>query len=800
MRFALRQLLKSPGFTVVALVTLALGIGINTAAFTLLNRLLLQPLPFPDSRQLVQVWATSPRWQSEPNSPGDYQDEKEQNAVFERMGAYYMLDSASVADPGQPPVLLNGIAVDADFIRTMGISSSLGRCFTADDQKHEIAAHTQYIMLGNAYWRKHFGGDPNVLGRSIRLTGFPVTIVGVVSAAFDDPELFGHSLDIWSLDAPDANRNVRQAGWYQVVARLKPGVTIGQAQAQITAIAAMLAHDYPKTNAQRGLRVVRFPTDSVGDTGRNMTWMIMGLTLAVLLIACANLANLQLVRATGRAREFAIRSALGARRRELVGMLLTECLVLSLAGGALGLLIAKWANLYVSAFLNVDMPMDFQVIGFTIGVSAVTGALFASIPAWFASRSDVIVRLKQGGRAASTDRSRHRFRHSLIVAELALALTLLTGAGYFVRGIQRISERELGWRLENLLTGYIELPFRYGDYGSEKNREFGIRFRSDLLTLPGVDQVAVSGSSPAWGFRVVSFDVEGRTPTPQGQEPVAYTDDVSPGFLKTYGMRLLRGREFTDADRRESRGVAIINEAMANKFWPGESPVGKRIRESDESHGEWFEIVGVTNDIALSISLTPPSTRFAFYRPFDQHASRILTFSLHSTGDPRALEDQVRHILAGIEPDIAISYLETAEETMTSHLSTFVLVRRMLVSIAILGLLLSATGIYGVIANLTSERTHEIGIRMALGAQSGDVCWLFLGNGLRVALLGAALGLLGSFGLIRILNSKVSIVPGNDPQVIIAGAFLIVIVALFACWLPARRATKVDPLVALRAE
>ncbi len=799
MRFAFRQLLKSPGFTVVALITLTLGIGVNTTAFTVLNRLLLQPLPFPDPGRLVQVWATSPKWQYMRHSPGDYYDEKEGNTVFESMGVYYTPGNTSFSDLGQAPTIVRGIAVDADFCPVMGISAALGHTFTHYDQTNESDHHTQYIMLGNSFWRQHFGADPGVLGRTVRLTGGQVIIVGVVSPTCDDPGLFGQRTDIWSLEAPDVARNDHEHAWYQVAARLKPGITVEQAQAQMTTIAARLAHDYPKFEADRGLKVVKFPTDSVGELGRSMTWMVMGLTLAVLLIACANLANLQLVSTTGRAREFAIRVALGAPRGELMRMLLMECLMLSLAGGAFGLLIAKWANSYLAAFLARDMPLDPRVLAFTFALSALTGAVFGTFPAWLASRADANAALKQGGRGASTDRSRHRVRHGLIVAELALALILLTGAGYFIQGIRQISHRELGWRPENVLLGYVGLPNRYGDEGSDKNRAFGTRFRSDLLALPGVDQVAISGSSPAWGFRNVAFEIEGRPPGPKGQEPLAYRDDVSPGFLKTYGMRLLQGREFTDADRLGGPAVAIINSALAENYWPGENPVGKRIRETNTPHPEWIEIVGVTNDIVAGSDLYPPVTRFAFYLPYDQRA-RGPTFALHSANDPRILEDRVRHVLAAIEPDVAVSYMATAEETMASNISSFTLVRRMLTVIAGLGLLLAIVGIYGVIANLATERTQEVGIRMALGAQSGDVCWLFLGNGVRLALLGTGFGLLGSFGLIKILNSRVSIVPGDDPRVIIAGAALIVVVALVACWVPAWRATKVNPIVALRAD
>jgi putative ABC transport system permease protein len=787
MRFALRQLYKSPGFTVIALVTLALGIGINTTAFTVLNRLLLQSLPFADSGRLVQIWGTTPQYKFMPQAPGDYFDIKEHNTVFERVAVYYANSLASLADPGQPPEKATSVAVVADFFPMMGIVPSLGRTFTADEEAH----HAPVVLLSNAYWRKHFGGDPHVLD----------TIVGVVPAEYDDPLLFGSPPDIWNLDQTDVNRNLRDKNWYQLAARLKPGVTIGQAQAEMTTLAAGLAHDFPRTNAQRGFNVIPFPTDSIGELGRNMTWLIMGLALVVLLIACVNLANLQLVRTTGRAREFAIRLALGASRTQLMRMLLAESLLLSLAGGAFGLLIAKWGNSYLAAFLNLDMPLDLRVIGFAFVASAVTGAIFGTLPALLASREDVNTALKQGSRGASADRSRHRLRNGLIVVELAMALILLSGAGYFIRGIQRISQRELGWRTENALFGYVALPHDgYGEQGDERSRIFGDRLRAELLALPGVDQAAIARGAPAWGFRGEQFTVEGRPPPLRGQEVFASTDTISPGYLGTYGMRLLQGRDFTDADRSGGSPVVIISESLAKQFWPGENPIGKRLGGTDPANPNWSEVVGVTIDVIGGSDLTPVGKHYAFYRPWAQGSHRFMSFSLHSAKDPRLLEDGVRHVMARLEPNVAITYMATAEESMASNLSVFTLVRRLLIEIAALGLLLSAVGIYGVIANLASERTQEIGIRMALGAQAADVRWLFLRGGIRLALVGTAIGLLGSFGLMNILDKKVAIVPGNDPWVVIGVALLLITVALLACWLPARRATKVNPLLALRAE
>jgi predicted permease len=795
---AVRQLFKTPGFTVVALITLALGIGVNTTAFTVLNRLLMQPLPFPDSSRLVQIWATSPQFQYLDQAPGDYFDERDQNSVFSNFAAFAPNYQSSLAEVGKPAEQAIVMRVTASYFPTMGISPVLGRAFTEEEEAH----HASVVILSNAFWQKHFAGDPHVLGGTLRLEGDVVTIVGVMSPLFDDPLIFNGPIALWHLDSTmEVNRNLRDISWYSIVARLKPGATIPQAQAEMTAIATRLAHDFPKSNGQRGFRVAPYPTDNEGDGGKAIIWLIMDLAMAVLLIACVNLANLQLVRTTGRAREYAIRLALGSSRRRLIGMLLGESVLLSIAGGALGLLVAKWGNDYLTATFDLPFKLDSRVLAFAFAASAATGALFGTIPAWLASRANVNDALKQGGRGASSDRSRHRLRHSLIVAELALALTLLTGAGYFVRGIQRIIHRELGWRTDNVLVGSFELPHSgFGEWRDQRSRAFAERFRSDILSLPGVDHAAISVGGSLFGAGSMGFEVEGRPAPPKGREPFATDLFVSPGFFDTYGIHLLSGRDFTAADRPESQKTVIINQAMAQSLWPGENPIGKRIRATSVIEPDWREIVGIVSNTVAAGDFANQSPRFQVYWPFSQNSFRFFTVSLHSGPDARTLKDGVRHALARTEPDVAMSSLQTVDEFMTSTMSGLSAVRRLLLEMAGLGLLLAAVGIYGVIANLASERTQEIGIRMALGAQPRDVLWLFLRNGIRLALLGTAIGLLASFGLTTLLNKMVSFVPGNDPWVVIGLAVLIVIIAIVACWLPARRATRVSPTVALRSE
>jgi predicted permease len=587
-----------------------------------------------------------------------------------------------------------------------------------------------------------------------------------------------------------------------VVGRLKPGVTRAQAQAEMGAIARKLAHDYPKTNAERSLRVAPFLTDSEGDIGHAIIWMIMDLALAVLMIACVNLANLQLVRMTARSREIAIRLALGSSRLRVMGMLLSESILLSLCGGALGLLFAKWANDYVGAYFNLPVPLDYRVLAFAFVASAATGAVFGTVPAWIASRADVNATLKQGGRGASAGGSRNRLRQVLIVAQLAIALVLLTGAGYFIRGIHRIMNHEMGWDPDHLTMGEIELPnAKYGERGDKRTLVFAEKLISGLRHLPGVQDAAISTGTPIGTVPAGDpFAVEGRPAPAKGAEPLAYTNRVTPGFFATHGMHVLRGRDFAISDRPGAPNVAIVSKSLAEKFWPGEDPIGKRIGGTDPVKPDWSEVVGVVNDVVGSIRIARYETPYQIYRPWFQDTFRFLIFSVRTGADPHSVVEGARKALADVEPDIAATILAPARDTMEDNMSGIVLVQRMLDVMALLGLLLSTIGIYGVVANVATERTQEIGVRMALGAGSADVQWLFMRSGIILAVLGSGIGLLASVGLVMALDRLVQIVPGNDPWVIAGVGVMLAVIALLACWIPAWRATKVDPTVSLRAE
>jgi putative ABC transport system permease protein len=798
MKHALRQLAKNPGFTSVALATLALGIGVNTTAFTMLNRLLLQSLPYRDPGSLVQVWSNVARNGYVGTSAGDFFDEKEQNTVFVDMAAYVPGNTFSLAEPGQPALQANGVAMTGNFFDVLGVQPEMGRTPSAGEE----ARLEPVTLLSDFFWRQHYGADPRILGRAVRLDSKQYTVIGVMPPSLDDPTLFGGRPCVFPLDPIRAIRSLRGYGWYTVVARLRPGVTLKAAQGQLAVLAARFARDHPATNQGRDLKVIAFPTNEMGGTGSELTWMTLGLSGLVLLIACTNLANLQLVRTTRRTQEIAIRLSLGCPRSRLVGMLLLESLIVSVAGGALGILVAKWSNSYVAGYFGVDMSLNLRVIAFTLLISLATGALFGTVPAWIASRTDINASLKSGGRGSTSDGSRHWMRRGLVAVELGMALTLLAGAGFFVVGIYRITHRDLGWDTTHELMGDIGLDKdHFGEGNDPRSAAFADRARAALQAIPGVQAVSISSGSPAWGTRREPFRIEGQPPPEKGRENYAGYFSVSPGWFEVYGVKLVRGRKFTDADRAGAAPVAMVNEAMAAKYWPGEDPIGKRIGGTDPANPNWAEVVGVVRGFKGGAEFyNLDSNGLRFMRPWAQDHDRYFVFCLRTSGPPGIYKDAVRNVMGLLTPDLALGQLDTIDDVLAADVAYFTFLRTLLEEIAGLGLLLSAVGIYGVVANLAAERTKEVGVRMALGAQPAGLIWLFLKDGAQLAAIGAALGLVASFILMNVLGKLLPVVPGGDPRVVMGVACLLVVVALFACWLPAWRITRISPTIALRSE
>jgi predicted permease len=801
MRYALRQLAANPGVTIVALITFALGIGVNTTAFTVLNRLMLQSLPFRDPATIVQIWSMNPRWGREATAPADYFDECEQSAAFSGVAAYMPDRSVSYSEQGKTPVQVGALYMTDNFFSVLGVQPQLGR--TPSHQESKSMAPV--CLISDAFWRQNFGANPNILGHAIRMNSRPSTIIGVMPPALNDPALFNNRPSIFYLDPVIHSRTVRQAGWYQVVARLKPGVSIKQAQEQVNVLGRRLAQDYPQTNKDRTYNVLPYPTNQLGDEGARLTWMTLALSGLVLVIACINLANLQLVRTTRRSHEIAVRLALGCSRWRLIRLILSESFVISILGGVLGIVAAIWSNAYVARYFQIDMPVNLKVIGFTFLVSLVTGAAFGAFPAWTASRVESAGALKSGGRGSTSLRAQHWTRQSLVVIQLAMALTLLSGAGFFIGGIFRLTHRPLGWDNTHEVLGIITLDQDH--YWGAKNQPRVLAFADQALAalnaIPGVEAASLSSGSPAWGSRMEGFRIEGQPEPEKGKAPLAGYFSVSPGWFKVYGMTLVEGREFTAADRADSARVAIVDESLARKIWPGQSAIGKRIGDSDTPDPKWAEIVGVMKDFKGGAEFfNTHMNTMRFVRPWaqDNYEGRGLTMAVRTAGVPGPIKEPLRKTIAQLLPDLALDYLATIEEDTASTFSYFTFLRRVLVQMAGLGLLLSAVGIYGVVANLTSERTKEIGIRMALGAQPHSVVWLFLRNGLWLATIGVVIGLFAAFALVATLSRLIPALPGNDPFMISAAAVILVSVALLACWLPARKTTRIDPTIALRAD
>lgn len=793
-RLAIRQLLKNPGFTVVSVLTLALGIGVNTSMFSGLQALLRPELPYPEPGRLVRVFRTSSHSQRWPHSPANFLDQQAGNSVFERMAAVHSR-SFNLAQPGEQAERLRGLEVTADLIPLLGVQPLLGRGFVADEDQ---PGQNGVAVLNHGFWLRQFSGDTNVLGRTLRLDGETVTVIGVLPPVFQDRQQWGTVDVLRPMAFTEEQRRNRGGNYLDVFARLRPGVTLAQAQAGVETLAARLRQDHPDNNADVGLRIVPLADSRMDPRGQLMLWLIMGLAGFVLLIACANLANLQFARTALRARELAIRGALGAPRGRLLRQLLTESLLLAAAGGLLGLVLAGWVNQGLGSRLVEDgqpllkPTLNFSVLGFALAVSAVTGLAFGLVPAWLASRVDVNAALKQGTRGATGDRSQHRLRNGLIVLQMALALMLLAGAGLVISGLQRFGVRDPGWRVEGLTVGYLSLPdSEYGD--APRRLAFARRLQETLSALPGVERAAIASALPISGFRSsTDLAVENQPEPRRGHRRMRNVSSVTPGYFATLRMRLLEGREFTDADAAGRPDTVIVNETLARTYWPGASAVGKRIGFP----GAWLEVVGVVNDVRFPSDPGEPSTPFQSYRPLAQDSSGSLVVAVRGT----VSVDALRRAVCELDSNLPLSQVGSVRSIVGQMLDQAAVAGWLLGGFAALGLLLAALGIYGVIAGFVAQRTNEIGVRMALGAQVRDVLMLVLGRGLKLALVGTLLGSLGAIGLTRLLGSVAPGLESNSPLVLVEVAGLLMAVALFACWLPAHRAAQVDPMVALRSE
>lgn len=801
-KFALRSLRRSPGFTFVSVLTLAIGIGLNTSMFSFVSFLLLQPIPYPDKDHLVRVYRTTPQSQKLDHSARDYLDLGGQCGDFMDLAGYRFWQY-TLKQPDHPAVTLTTLRVSANFFPLLGVRPELGRSFSAE----EDAPGNSVIMLSHATWQAQFGGDPAVVGRTVRIDGLPTVVVGVLPASFSSIAIWGPGDAFRPLGFTDAEKLQRSDRQIQIVGRYRSGMSLGQLNARLAAIADRLARDRPRENSKDGLRAAQLQANFLNPSGGQMVWLLLGLSGTVLLIVCANLANLQLSRAMARSQEFAICSALGATRGRLLRPLLSESLLLSLAGGAFGILVAVWSNDWMSArmsangMLTISLPLDWQVLGFTLAISLATGIVFGIVPALLMSRVSVSTTLKSGGRGATGDRAQHFFRNALIVGQFSLALTLLAAAGSFIQGINSSVARNLGWNSGRLLQCVINLPqARYST--PAQTYSFYTRLQDRLAVVPGVEQVAVGWSVPIFQFLTSrTCTVEGRALLSTGHEPSAYVNGVTPTYLDALDIKLISGRNFTDADRPTSTPVAIIDESMARALFPNESPLGHRMTGLKVDGRGWVEIVGVIPDQQFAVAIGAPATPFQVFIPLAQETWNYVTVVVKAQR-PERFADSMRSAVSDLDPDIPVQQLGTVGQ-LISTFSGLGMITTILISFAVLGLFLSALGLYGVIARLVVQRTPEIGVRLALGAQPWDAVWLVLGMGVRLMATGTVLGLLGSYLFAKVLAHimpSATSTHGSSALLLLGVTLVLFVVALLACWLPARRAARVDPLVALRAE
>jgi putative ABC transport system permease protein len=814
LRYALRQLRKSPGFTFIAILTLALGIGANTAIFSVINAVLLKPLPFPKAEQLVAVGGTDTRQPSQPGSLGslsfpDFEDFRAQNTTFAHLAVYRNRDYA-LGGEGEAQSL-RGMRMSAGFFEALGVQPLIGRTFRPEEEASGGGPEGLTAILSYGLWQRQFRGDPQVLGTAINLDGRPHIVVGVMPAGFQFP-IQADTHDLYVTVAPEATKldekhvpatKNRGNHNYNAVGRLKPGVTVGQARAELSTIAAALEKQYPDTNTNMRSAVFALRDNMVGDVSGAL-YVLFAAVGCVLLIASANVANLLLARSTVRAKEMALRAALGASRARLVRQLLVESLLLAAIGGALGLMLAAWGTHALVALVPQNIPriaaieLDAAVLAFTFIVALGTGIVFGLAPALQGSKLDLREALNDSGRATGGG-SRNRVRSTLVVAEVALAIVLLTAAGLLLQSFTRLSRVDPGFRSARVFTGSLLLP--YAAYpGPDDVGRFFDQLLPRIKALPGVESASTVNPLPLSGDSMsVTFDIEER-PLPQGQQPDASIRIAGTDFFQAVGIPLVHGRLFNAEDRRGAMPVMLVNERFAEKYFPGEDIVGKRLQPGlSASSGPlpMRQVVGVVGDIkanSMSAELAPE-----MYLPATQDSSGMTMLVVRTaTSNPLSITSAIRAEIARLDPNLPLTRVQTLEDYVDTSLARARFNATLLTMFASVAMLLTASGIYGVMAYSVAQRRQEIGIRMALGAQRGDVLRMVISGGMKLIAVGVLLGLTAAVALTRVLRALLFGVTPFDAPTLGAVALLLSLIALLACWLPARRAAGVNPLVALR--
>jgi putative ABC transport system permease protein len=807
LRFALRNLRRSPGFVLVSILTLALGIGANTTIFSIINNTLLKPLPFPDAGRVVLVWETFGKGPDNWNivSAPNFWDFQRQSrsfssmAIFDSAGRGYNLGAV---DQAQQAERVSGLRVSAGFFNVLGIQPMLGRTFLPEE---EYLGRDKEVVLSYGLWKSRYNADRALVGRSIRMDGADFTVIGVMPPEFDW-QFWSGPRKLWVPVGYTKTDYGRGDNSFISIARLKPGVSVEQARAEMGAVAKNIAAQYPKDDADMGATVQPMAEFGVQGTRTTMVTLLAAVGF-VLLIACVNVANLLLARGAGRRREFAIRLALGAPGSRIARQLLTENLLLALAGGLAGLLVAAASmRLIVYAFgletMNLplrhveSLTMDGRVYGFALAVSCLTGLLFGVGPALSALRTNLNDPLKEGGRSGSAG-AHNRLRQVLVASEVALALVVLSGAGLMIKSMSRLTGVDPGLNPNNVLTMGISLPQEAIYVGPPGLPRFCQDLDEHVGAVPGIVSVGAVAHLPFQGNAGRSFQIEGRPPADPASMPGASYTVACPNYFRTMGIPVLRGREFTHQDTLTATQVIVINEAMAHDFWPGEDPVGKAIRLGG-SDGPRLTIVGVVGDVHF-LGLASPSRR-QFFRPYPQAGWPVMSIVARSVSTPENYTAAIKKALAAVLPDSPVSGVQTMEEVVHDSTSSYRFPMLLLSAFSLLAMILAAVGIVGVVGHSVAQRTNEIGIRMALGARTLDVLRLMVAGSMVWVMVGLVVGAIGSAALTRLLAGMLYGVRPLDPEVLGAVSLLLALVALGASYVPARRAAKIDPITALRCE
>jgi putative ABC transport system permease protein len=804
-RHGIRSLLKHPGFTTIAVVTLALGIGANTAIFSVINAVLLRPLPYHEPDRLVTIWEEMPQrgMYEIPVSFANLRDWVDQTKTLDQISAYTFtnLNLSGVGEPAR----LGAVRSSANLFSLVGAAPLLGRLFLPEEDKEGA---NRVVILGHALWQSRFGSDSAIIGRSLTLDNQKHTVVGVMPSGFQFPVGFGYlgkvlndPIDLYVPLAATGKELGRGHYSFFAMGRLKPGITIDQARAEMTTIEGRLEQQYPDTNTGIGIKLVPTQEQTVKAI-RPALLVLLGAVAFLLLIACANIANLMLARGASRQKELAIRAALGASRLRVVRLLLSESLMLSLAGGCLGLLLAVWGTNALVALAPDNIPrlnevgVDARVFGFTLAVSLVTGIVFGLVPALHAAKPDLNEALKEGLRGSMGSASGKRTRSVLVVVEVALSLVLIIGAGLMIKSFLRLQQMNIGFNPDHVLAVSVSLPSsRYPE--DRQQVAFFQEALERLQSLPGIQSAgATTGLPLTLDIHGSDFRIEGHPEPEAGKEMIINTRSVSPGYFGTLGISLIKGRDFSDRDKSEAPAAAIINDELARIYFSGEDPIGKRISFDDRQ--SWISIVGIIGDVkqlGLDSSAKPE-----VYFPYLQVVAPEMSLVIRTSSNPLSLAATLKSQIQMIDKDLPIDDAKTMQQLLAESSSGRRFNMLLLSVFAAVALVLAIVGIYGVMSYTVARRTHEIGIRVAVGAQPLDVFRMVIGQGMKLAIIGVACGLAGAFGLTRLMTTMLFGVEPTDPATFVSIAVLLTGVTLVACYIPARRATKVDPLVALRYE